>query len=435
MQLFQNNNLHSNLLKNYDTTLDNEGINGERIAKRLQQLSEIGTTSDGGVTRPGFSDNEKAAKQHVTKWMENAGLKVHEDGAGNVIGRLSGSDDNVPAIGSGSHVDTVPNGGNFDGVVGVLAAIEVAAAWNETGYTPEKPYETIVFTDEEGSRFNSGLTGSMAMSGVDDFDKLRQLVDFNGDSFEEVLHSYGTGMKGFKAAERDLLNDLELFTEVHIEQGTHLEKEHVPVGIVTGIAGPAILEITFTGQAGHAGNTPMIGRKDPLVAAGAFVQKVASLPEEVSETAVATVGKLDVSPNGSNVIPQNVSLFVDIRDIHEHTRDKLIDMITQEARDIAENRNIDCHIKENTRIKPIPIENNLQENLAHFIAKRNLKPVYIPSGAAHDSMNLGKHIPVSMLFVRSKDGISHNPEEWSSLNDIVTTIHVLKASIEWRMKQ
>lgn len=426
--------LYKNLLKTYDNERDNAGISGKRIAERIQQLSEIGTTPDGGVTRPGYSDNEKAAKEWVKKWMQEADLEVTEDGAGNIIGRRNGNGADKKAIGSGSHVDTVPNGGNFDGVVGVLSAIEVAAAWQETGYTTEKPYEAIVFSDEEGSRFNSGLTGSMAMAGDNDMANLKQQTDFNGDSFTEVLRSYGTSPQAHQDAGRNLKNELELFTEVHIEQGKKLEQENLPVGIVSGIAGPAIMEITFTGQSGHAGNTPMIGRKDPLVSAGVFVERVAHLPGEVSETAVATVGQLDVSPNGSNVIPEKVSLIVDARDIHEDTRDKLLDMIKNEAKNIADSRGIDCHIKENTRIKPIPINQKLQDDLAEVITKRGITPAHVPSGAGHDSMNLGRHIPVSMLFARSKDGASHNPEEWSSLNDIITTVHILKEFIEAKMK-
>lgn len=434
MTTHHHTNLYTNLTDSYDTKKDYSGITGERIADRLQQLSQIGPDPDGGVTRPGYSDNEKTAKRLVQTWMQEAGLEVYEDGAGNVIGRLSGKDNQSPAIASGSHVDTVPNGGNFDGTVGVLAAIEVAEAWKHTGYTPQKPYEIIVFSDEEGSRFSSGLTGSMAMTGDRDMANQKQLVDYDGKSFEEVLKAYGTSLHSFETAIKDL-SKLNLFIEVHIEQGTQLEKEHLPVGIVSGIAGPARLDVTFTGEAGHAGSTPMIGRKDALVASGVFLENISHLPGKVSDTAVATVGQLNVHPNGANVIPEEVKMTVDIRDIHEESRDNLLNMIADEAKQIAKNHHIGCQVRETLKIKPTPIKQELQNQLSDIIEKHGFNTLYIPSGAGHDAMNMGRHTDACMLFVRSKNGISHHPDEWSTLNDIVTTIHVLKSFIEEKMKE
>ncbi|MGK7378686.1 M20 family metallo-hydrolase [Planococcus sp. 1R117A] len=428
------NPLLEDLLKGFDTSLSHSGVNGERIARRLYELSHIGFTQVGGVKRPGFSIEEKSAKALVKKWMYGAGLDVSEDGAGNVVGRLQGANQDAKVIASGSHVDSVPNGGNFDGPLGVLSALEVVEAWKDSGFTPNKPFEVIIFTDEEGSRFNSGLSGSRAMAGEISEEEIQRLRDFNGADLEQVLKDYGSSIQDFKNAKRDF-NELELFVEVHIEQGKKLEKENQPVGIVSGIAGLAWLEVEFYGEAGHAGNTPMIGRKDSLVAAAEFIQRVSEFPQKVSETAVATVGKMAVSPNGANVIPEKVSLNVDIRDIQEQTRDQLVDLITEEARNIAAKRGIQVEIKQSTKIQPIPIAENLKEKLAESLKKFGIKPTYIPSGAGHDAMVLGRHIPVAMLFVRSKEGISHNPKEWSSLNDCVTGIHVLKDFIEKKMME
>jgi allantoate deiminase len=347
---------------------------------------------------------------------------------------MSGSDNSRRAIASGSHVDSVPNGGNFDGPLGVLSALEVAEAWKETGYVPPKPYEVVIFTDEEGSRFNSGLSGSRAMTGDISEEEMKGLRDYNGETLEQVLEHYGSSLQAFKEAKRDV-TELELFVEVHIEQGKKLEKADQPVGIVSGIAGPAWLEVEFVGEAGHAGNTPMIGRKDPLVAAAAFIQKIPGFPGQISESAVATVGKLEVSPNGINVIPEKVTLHVDIRDIYEDPRDRLLEMIKKEAETVAAEREIQLNIKQNTKILPVPIAKELQARLAESLAKFDIEPTYIPSGAGHDAMILGRHIPVAMLFVRSKDGISHNPKEWSALNDCVAGVHVLKDFIEKAMEQ
>ncbi|TWT04908.1 M20 family metallo-hydrolase [Planomicrobium sp. CPCC 101079] len=434
MTVSETNPVYEDLMKDYDSGLTHSGVNGERLARRLHELSFIGYTQVGGVKRPGLSDEEKKAKELVKTWMAEAGLTVSEDGAGNVKGRLAGRDESSRAIASGSHVDSVPNGGNFDGPLGVLSALEVVESWKETGYVPPKPYEVIIFTDEEGSRFNSGLSGSRAMTGALSEEEMDQLRDYNGETLEQVLSKYGSSLQAFKDAKRDV-SELELFVEVHIEQGKKLEKADQPVGIVSGIAGPAWLEAEFSGEAGHAGNTPMAGRRDPLVAAAAFISAIPDFPEQVSETAVATVGKLEVSPNGINVIPEKVTLHVDIRDIYEDPRDHLLEMIRKEAEAIADTREIQLNIKQNTKIQPVPIAKDLQANLADSLEKFNISPTYIPSGAGHDAMILGRHIPVAMLFVRSKEGISHNPKEWSSLNDCVTGVHVLKDFIEKAMDQ
>lgn len=428
----QNNPVYEDLLKEYDPGLSHSGVNGERLANRLFELSKIGYTQVGGVKRPGLSDEEKAAKSLVKSWMAEAGLEVSEDGAGNVFGRLKGKSEQKKAIGSGSHVDSVPNGGNFDGPLGTLSALEVVEAWKETGYVPDKTFEMIIFTDEEGSRFNSGLTGSRAMAGEISVDEMNQLRDYNGETLEEVLGRYGSSLQAFKDAKRDL-SELEMFVEVHIEQGKKLEQANQPVGIVSGIAGPAWLEMEFRGEAGHAGNTPMIGRKDPLVAAAELIRRLPKLPGKVSETAVATVGKLEVKPNGINVIPETVVLHADIRDIQEATRDQLLESVQQTAADIAKERGIELHLKQNTKIQPVPIEEQLKEQLAESLGAFGIEPVYIPSGAGHDAMILGRHMPVAMLFVRSKEGISHNPKEWTSLNDCVMGVHVLKDFIEKMM--
>ncbi|MBT2570471.1 M20 family metallo-hydrolase [Planococcus sp. ISL-110] len=428
MPVNHDNPLYEELMKDYDNSLDHSGIHGERIAKRLFELSQIGFVQVGGVKRPGFSNEEKEAKNLVKKWMVGAGLTVSEDGAGNITARLEGKN-KVPAIASGSHVDSVPNGGNFDGPLGVLSALEVVESWKETGYIPEKPYEVIVFSDEEGSRFNSGLTGSQAMTGAISEQEMAQLRDYNGETLEQVLAHYGSTLDAFKAAKRDI-SELELFVEVHIEQGKKLEKANEPVGIVSGIAGPAWLQVEFVGEAGHAGNTPMIGRKDCLVAAADFLQSIPEFPKGISDTAVATVGKLDVFPNGANVIPEKVKMLVDIRDINEEPRDRLIDQLVEQAEKMAAKHHVSSNIKLNTRIQPVPIAEDLQNRLADSLKKTGIEPTYIPSGAGHDAMNLGRFIPVAMLFVRSKDGISHNPKEWSSLKDCVAGIHVLKNFIE-----
>ncbi|MBM7663043.1 allantoate deiminase [Bacillus mesophilus] len=426
-------NLKDELLKDYDMSLNYNGVNGERLAERLDQISRIGLTTDFGSSRLGLSDGEKQAKALVKNWMLEAGLEVVEDGAGNVFGKLAGTLD-YQTIMSGSHVDSVPNGGHFDGPLGVLSALEVVEAWKDTNVKPSKSFEVAIFTDEEGARFNGGFTGSGAVTGQLDYDSQFKRTDGDGKTFEQVLEEYGSNAVHFKQAKRDF-SDVELFVEVHIEQGKRLEKANLPVGIVSGIAGPSWMELNFYGEAGHAGNTPMDDRKDALVAASEFIYKVEALPGKVSPTAVATVGKLQVKPNGVNVIPGQVTLYVDIRDIHEETRDQLIQLVSDTANEIAIKHKLKVTIDEMLRIKPVPIKKELHLKLEETFKTNNVEPLYVPSGAGHDAMIVGNLVPAAMIFVRSKNGISHNPKEWSSLNDCVRGVHVLKGFVESLMEK
>ncbi len=416
-------------MSDYDFSLDKNGVSGERLASRLAALSEIGLTSDNGSHRIGFSHEEKAAKDLVKHWMADAGLTVTEDGAGNVFGRMNGKNLSLPAILSGSHVDSVPNGGHFDGPLGVLAALEVAEAWKQTGFEPERPFEVVIFTDEEGARFNGGFSGSSSMIGEATREELLQKKDIHGEPFSKVIEGIGLSVDDFFNSKRDL-SKLEAFIEIHIEQGKRLERAGVPVGIVSGIAGPCWLKMTFTGSAGHAGNTPMDDRRDALVAASQFIYEIQSLPEIVSSSAVATVGKVDVLPNGVNVIPGEVRLTVDIRDIKKETRDQLVDLVIEKAKSISAAHETRFQYEETLREAPVPMNEEMQQKLEKSVRAQGIEPVYLPSGAGHDSMIVGHVLPVAMIFVQSRDGISHNPAEWSSLSDCIQSVHVLKDFVE-----
>ncbi|WP_432354496.1 Zn-dependent hydrolase [Sporosarcina sp. A2] len=424
-------NLYTRLMAGYDESLSRSGVDGTRVADRLNELSKIGVSLDGGITRPGFSKEEKKAKQLVKSWMEQAGLQVTEDGAGNVIGRLEGMD-SKKTIMSGSHIDSVPNGGNFDGPLGVIAALEVVEAWKETGHQPAKSFEVVIFSDEEGSRFGAGLTGSHAMVGQLTLEKVNQLVDFEGKSFKEVVEEYGSSLQEVFKAKRDL-NDVELFVELHIEQGKILERNGLSVGVVKGIAGPVWMNVTFEGEAGHAGNTPMNDRRDSLVAASHFIHAVSALPRQFSDTAVATIGKLNVSPNGINVIARKVELTVDIRDIYEDKRNALVEAIRNAASDAGSVHDVEVQCQQTLAVAPLLIQEQLVSSIKEAITQFGIEPVELMSGAGHDAMIMGEVIPSAMLFVQSKKGISHNPEEWTDMKDCVIGIHVLKDFIENQM--
>lgn len=412
------------LLSGYDGSLDLDGFSGSRLARRLSAISEIGLTAEGGSNRPGYSRLEMQAKELVCDWMRSAGLAVRQDAAGNCFGRLAGSKDHLPVVLCGSHIDTVPNGGHFDGVLGVLLALETVEMWNTIGFAPQRPYEIAIFSEEEGSSFNVGLVGSSVMAGAPITEELTTIADHEGRSFATAVEEVGLSLANFPAARRDL-SDIAAFVEVHIEQGLVLEKHGLPVGIVNGICGLVALEMTVTGNAGHAGTTPMTYRRDALVAASRIVAAVSALPGQVSAPAVATVAQLSVFPNGSNVIPGKVRFSLDIRDVATEPLERLVTRIVETATGIAEAGAVELSWTRTFFQPATAVDAGLKARQASAMREINLAPFELPSGAGHDAMVLGAHVPMAMFFVRSRDGISHNPREFSSLEDCATAARAL----------
>jgi allantoate deiminase len=420
--------LYGSLTQEYNTETNMKMQMG-RIASRIQALAEIGTTPDFGATRIAYSKEDRKAKELLKTWMQEAGLEIHEDAVGNVFGRLIGTKPELPIVLSGSHIDTVPNGGHFDGVVGVLSALEVAQMWLEQGFIPQRSLEIVAFADEEGSRFHASLTGSHFMMGELTLDSVKHYQDDNGHCFERVLKEDGLDLTNLGELVRKP-EDINSFVELHIEQGQVLEKQGIPIGVVNGIAGPAWLEMKWYGSASHAGTTPMGMRSDALVGASECVMAIERLPSLFSKTAVATVGKLDVYPNGSNVIPGEVSLVADIRDIDLVSRDLLLDAIIQEAKSIAQKRGLKVRIEVKIKIKPTSMSPNLMNIVKRAIEHAGFPAFELSSGAGHDAMVIGRYIPTAMIFIRCREGISHNPAEWASLVDMAIGIQVLDETLK-----
>lgn len=416
--------LTAHLLDHYDASRDSDGFSGERLAARLSAIAAIGLTPEGGSCRPGYSPAEKQAKDLVCQWMREAGLFVARDAAGNCFGRLPGRSNARPAVMCGSHVDSVPNGGHFDGVLGVLLALEAAEMWKATGFVPERGYEVVVFSEEEGSSFNVGCVGSSAIVGGAAIAELASVTDQEGRSFASAVEDVGLSLDRFPEAKRDL-SGIAAFVEVHIEQGRVLERAGLPVGIVSGIVGLVCLDITLTGEAGHAGTTPMRFRRDALVAASRIIAAISELPARVSDTAVATVGQLKVWPNGSNVVPGKVRFSVDVRDVATDSLERLVQRIHDAAHRIAAEAGVDISYVRTFSQPAIATDPQLKALQAEAMQALDLPAFELPSGAGHDAMVMGEHVPTAMFFVRSKDGISHNPLEYSSLDDCVTAAHAL----------
>ena len=397
-------------------------VDGERLWRRLSELAEVGKLESGGVTRLSFTDEERAAKDLVASFMREAGLAVREDAAGNLLGRREGSDPDAPAVLLGSHVDSVYEGGNFDGPLGVLAGVEVAQTMQERGIETTRPVEVVAFTDEEGARFSFGMIGSRALAGTLSEDDL-QHEDEDGISIADAMSNYGLDPERTAEAARSQ-GFLAAYLELHIEQGRVLEGEDLPVGVVTGIAAPVWRRLVFMGETGHAGTTPMGMRRDALAAA-AEVAAVVEVEASATGTSVGTVGQMGVEPGGINIIPGRVELSLDLRDIDEGTRDLVEDRITERAGGICERRGVGFDTEVLQRMTPVSCSETVRDAVRAACEGLGIRPYSLASGAAHDGMQLVGLCPVGMIFVRSKDGVSHNPDEWSSKEDCTAGADVL----------
>ena len=401
-------------------------VDGGRLWRRLSELAEIGRSESGGVTRLSFTDEERSAKDLVASYMEEAGLSVREDAVGNLFGRREGRDPEAPAVLVGSHVDSVYNGGDFDGPLGVLAGIEVVQAMEENGVLTERPIEVVAFTDEEGARFSFGMIGSRALAGHLSPGDLEH-TDGDGLSVALAMREYGLDPDQVDDARRGQ-GSLAAYLELHIEQGRVLEAEDLPAGIVTGIAGPVWLRFSLRGESGHAGATPMDRRHDALAAAAEIVGAV----EEASSStpsAVGTVGQIEARPGGINIIPGGVDFSVDLRDIDVAVRDGVEGRIRERAEEVCARRGVELGIEELQRLDPAPCSEEVRTVISAACEELGIRPHSLPSGAGHDGMHLASLCPMGMIFVRSKDGISHNPKEWSSREDCEAGCNVLYWSV------
>jgi len=398
------------------------GIDAERLWSRLSELSEIGKYEGGGVTRLSFTQEERAAKDLVAAYMREAGLEVREDAIGNLIGRREGRDQGTPIVLAGSHVDSVRNGGDFDGPLGVLGAVEALQTMSERGLETERSVEVVAFADEEGARFSSGMIGSRALAGILRPEDLES-EDRDGVSIAEAMRASGLDPERIGEAAR-AAGSVHSYVELHIEQGGILESRALPVGIVTGIAGPVWLRLTLTGEAAHAGTTPMDLRRDALAASAAVMSRIEREATRTG-TSVGTVGQLDLSPGGINIVPGRVSFSLDLRDIDEGIRNDVEARIMHEAMLLCEKRGVSLETRTLQRLPPAPCSKLVREAARAACKELGYEAFELASGAGHDGMHLTELCPIGMIFVRSKSGISHNPAEYSSKEDCAAGAAVL----------
>jgi allantoate deiminase len=402
-----------------------EHSSAETAMKRLDLLGSISEEPD-RLTRPFASEAMRRAHDAVTEWMREAGLAVRHDNIGNLRGRYDADAADAPTLIIGSHLDTVRDAGRYDGPLGVMVAIAAVQRLHDLNKRLPFAIEVIAFADEEGLRFSSTYLGSRAVAGTfDDADLGR--TDAAGVTMAEAISAFGGDPS--RIGDDRWQGHLLGYVEVHIEQGPVLERLGLPVGVVTAIAGQARYRITFKGLAGHAGTVPMHGRRDALAAAAEFLLAVEA--EGASHDGlVATVGQLSVYPGASNVIPGEAALSLDIRHPDDGSRLESTRQILERAGEIASRRGVETSAQLLGENPSVPCSSDLQSLLASAIVAAGLEPLRLASGAGHDAVPMSTLTDVAMLFVRCKGGISHNPAESVTADDVAVAIDVLARFLE-----
>jgi beta-ureidopropionase / N-carbamoyl-L-amino-acid hydrolase len=402
---------------------DRPAVNGDRIQQHITALSKYGANPEGGVSRVAFSDADIAGRKYVNGLMLEAGLNIRTDAAGNMIGRREGSDPKLPAIMIGSHTDSVPGGGNYDGDVGVIGAIEVAQTLQERGVRLKHPLEVVVFADEEG-----GTVGSFAMIGQLQPAAL-ELMTHSGKTIRDGIRAIGGDPDNLRKAQR-LPVELKAYIELHIEQGAILDESDIDIGVVEGIVGIRWWDVTIEGMANHAGTTPMNRRRDALLSASEFALAVNRVATSMPGRQVATVGRIRAEPGAPNVIPGKVVLSLEIRDLDAAKMTTVYDAIHAEADKIAQARQTPFTFTQlKVSSEPAPTDPRLQRIIAKAASSLNLTSKVMPSGAGHDAQEISHITPTGMIFVPSVGGISHAPKEFTTQQDMANGANVLLQTV------
>jgi len=393
-------------------------VNGDRIVEHLNALSQFGKNPQGGVSRVAFSDADRQGREYVQSLMRAANLDVGIDAAGNIVGRRAGTDSNLKPLLMGSHVDSVPEGGNFDGDVGSMGAIEVAQTLAEKNHKTRHPLEVLIFADEEG-----GTIGSHAIGGEITAKQL-SLVSSSGKTIRDGIKFIGGDPERLPTVRRKR-GDIAAYLELHIEQGGILDTEKINIGVVEGIVGISQWEVKIEGFANHAGTTPMNQRRDAMLAAARFIDAVNRIVTSVPGRQVGTVGKLQAWPGAYNVIPGNVILGLELRDLDAAKIQMLFGKIRDESTQIAKSTGTKFEFTENNSIVPAPTDERLRKLIDETAKSLGLSTKWMPSGAGHDAQEIARVGPVGMIFVPSVGGISHSPMEYSRPEDIANGANVL----------
>ncbi|NDW20330.1 allantoate amidohydrolase [Alteromonas hispanica] len=401
----------------------------ELATQVMARCEMLGTLSQNPncLDRRYLTDQHRLANQLASGWMIEAGMTTWQDAVGNIWGRYTSTVPNAPRLILGSHLDTVPNGGKYDGMLGVVAAISMVAMFD--GLQRKLPFhiDIVGFCDEEGTRFGTTLLGSRALTGKWQ-DSWRNLKDEDGISLAQAMENFGLNFDEVSSASISR-TDILGYIELHIEQGPVLEQENLPVGVVSAIAGAQRFTITIEGMAGHAGTVPMSMRFDALAASAEMILAVERISHQ-RPGVVATVGKIDNAPNGVNVISGRTHFSLDIRSEDDALRDTVLAEIMQNFGEIAAKRKVTLSVEQTHSAPAVLCDDNLKQALVHGVELSGIAPRVLASGAGHDAMAMADICPVAMLFTRCKGGISHHPGESIKESDVEASLSVLFKTIE-----
>lgn len=395
------------------------GINSDRLNNSINRLAKIGKQPSGSICRLAFTPEDLQARYLVQQWMIEAGMTVRTDAAGNLIGSYAGNVEGAPALATGSHIDTVPSGGHFDGVLGVLAGIEVVRTLRENNLRLNHPIEVIVFTDEE-----STMIGCQAIAGTVLLQSPERYQSKVGESIQTCLEMVGGNWDELPTAKRSR-SDMAAFVELHVEQGAVLERTGKEIGVVQGVVGMQRKAITITGLANHAGTTPMEMRQDALVAAAQVVLAVRDIARRMPSQPVATVGYLNVSPNAVNIVPGKVELSVDMRDLSKECLDAMLEQLRQEVERIAADTDTEIAIAPLLCVEPTLAGVPVQTAIESVCQQLGLSYCHLPSRAGHDALEIGRITDMGMIFVPSQAGVSHSEAEYTSPEQCTQGANVL----------
>lgn len=405
-----------------------------RIEKDLEQLKSMTATPGNGCTRLPFTKEVREAGEYLKKIMTEAGLEVWEDAAGSIFGKITGEDPSLPCVMMGSHHDSVQNGGNYDGIAGVICAIETARLLKESGFKPKRNFVVASFMDEEGMRFGTGYFGSGAMIGTRDVEYCKQFKDKDGISIYEAMKEYGLDPEKIEEAKWED-GSIGYFIELHIEQGRVLENEKIELGLVDCIVGLHRYVVTVNGRADHAGTTPMDMRLDAVDAATKVISKIGDWAIERGEGTVATTGYMKVLPGGMNIIAEQVDFSVDIRSKNMANVEYIADQIRAELDKQVGKMGGSYVMEQKLNITPALLSEEMIEIMQEACKAHGFSAKRMISGAGHDSLEIGKVIPTVMLFVPSKEGRSHTPVEFTESVDFAKgTVILLELAQKMLMK-
>jgi len=396
-------------------------VNGDRLWRSLMEMAEIGATPGGGVGRVALTDLDKVGRDRFAAWCRDAGLEVRIDRMGNIIGRRAGVDDTAPPVVTGSHLDSQPLGGKFDGAYGVLAGLEVIRALNDAGVATRAPIEIVNWTDEEGVRFAAGVVASGVFAGRFDLDYGLNLPDREGTTtlgreLARIGYDGDAPCGGYP---------VEAFFEAHIEQGPVLEQAGAVIGAVLGAQGQRCYAVTVTGEEGHAGTLPMDQRRDAMVGAARMIDRLNQLAFEFDPLPVITTGHLQVRPNSRNTVPGRVVFSIDIRHPDNDVLAEICRRAQDECREAAAAARLEITIAETGGRDSVAFHPDCIEEVRSAAARLGYSCRDVYSGAGHDACNITRMAPTGMIFVPCKDGISHNERETASPSDLAAGCQVL----------